>query len=75
LKSGSLKLLELSGPVQACNGIDIFFVTTLGYNHSSGTTLLAANKKLILQKGKDKFNLHVLYCGAVGYDSPLPAFE
>jgi len=26
LKSGSLKLLELSGPVQTCNGIASFFV-------------------------------------------------
>jgi len=35
---------------------------------------LAANKKLILQREKDEFILHVLHCGAVGYDRQLLAF-
>jgi len=29
LKSGSLKLLETSGPVQACNGIALPFIISL----------------------------------------------
>jgi hypothetical protein len=48
--------------------------TILGYNHSSGNNLLAANKKPILRKEKDEFILHVLYCGAVSYDRQLLAY-
>jgi len=33
LKSGSLNLLEFSGPVQACNGIDFFFFAFTNYYH------------------------------------------
>jgi len=35
LKSGSLNLLEPSGPVQACNGIDLPFCNCQGHIHSS----------------------------------------
>jgi hypothetical protein len=37
LKSGSLKLLETSGPVQACNGIAFTFV----YNEETNADLYA----------------------------------
>ena len=43
LKSGSLKLLEPSGPVQACNGIALPF-TNFSYNTvSTGRTAKAAS--------------------------------
>jgi hypothetical protein len=44
LKSGSPKLLELSGPLQACNGIALHFTTTTTTNVITNTAATIADK-------------------------------
>ena len=59
LKSGSLNLLEPSGPVQACNGIALPFTFTLLYNGAVGivTRLQTAESGVGTPAGARDFSL------------------
>jgi hypothetical protein len=46
LKSGSLNLLEPSGPVQACNGIDLPFHSLMTTNHPSNINLPSSGQQV-----------------------------
>ena len=48
LKSGSLKLLEPSGPVQACSGIALSFITPDAYIEKEGICFLASILKCMI---------------------------
>ena len=55
LKSGSLKLLEPSGPVQACNGIALPLLLIKGLTLELSIVFLLSTIKRILKTGHFKF--------------------
>jgi hypothetical protein len=61
LKSGSLNLLEPSGPVQACNGIALLLPHGTCVFHTSVRT-----------KGSNGLLLWIWHCGLKFRDVPLP---
>jgi len=71
LKSGSLKLLELSGPVQACNGITLRFYSyyiLIGYGHHKQVRDLDHNIAALL------VYLAITY-SSNGFQIAFPLFE
>jgi len=69
LKSGSLNLLQPSGPVQAWNGIALLFTSTMQFERTIYTVMenfqthsLLAKKKIVMSELKINWTIQALKC-------------